>query len=260
MYFEHYSPLPSYPPYVPSRLRDTIAEYLPTTLRIDIQHRHGRSWRKLNGLHLDGETDVDLVAEEVKGCADYHAEEARRTGKYRARIWRRYGGELDRRTVGFESEYLSPDDRMRAFRFSCFGDSRRALVKSQRRLIEHLLWHRRVTERHAVELAQIQHGRVTAVASLVRDLRVLFDEGLAMQAQSARELGEARIEEAVAELERGTMEKVWATLEPLVQLGIDAFSAAVSKGSEPSQAEPTDSTNTRRGDDVAPTPSEDGRG
>ncbi len=246
MRLEHYSPLPSYRPRIPLRLREMLTAYLPNAERIDIQHHHGRGWSKFNALYPEGEADVDRVAEEIMSLGDSHAEHAERTGKYRALVWRRNGGELERRSVRFTSEYITPEQRMRAARWRRAKDPMRALVDAQERLIECMEWHGRQRARQVAEFDRLEALHGATVRSIESDLRLLLEDGLAMQGQAVRELGEARIQEALRKLEQGNARRAWEVLEPLVRLAIEVAVGRVAPSStarveipQPAPVEPT---------------------
>lgn len=115
MWFEHSVPAPERLPDVPMRLGDCIRGFLSGTTRIDVHVRAGKGWQKVNALRFtegDDAEDPEQIAALVKACAEHHAAEAHAAGKYRAMVWRYFGGELERRKAAFAVELARPEQRM----------------------------------------------------------------------------------------------------------------------------------------------------
>lgn len=114
MWFEHSVPAPARLPDAPMRLDDCVRAFRSGTIRIDVHVSAGKGWQKVNALRFeegDDAEDPKQIAALVKACADHHATQANAAGKYRAMVWRYFGGELERRKAAFAVELPRPEQR-----------------------------------------------------------------------------------------------------------------------------------------------------
>ena len=111
MRLERPIPIPNPWPMVPPRVGEKLTSYLERTFRIDLFVADGKRWEKFNAIHLDdgppmaevGPAEIAAVGKVIKACANAHALEVGRGGKYCA-VLLRWLGETDRHRATFKVE------------------------------------------------------------------------------------------------------------------------------------------------------------
>ena len=228
-------------PNVPYSLAERIEQYRAGTFRIDVLRRKDKGgWRKVDAVELDPEVtrDTATVVERVHECAKRHAEQVSSGGRYRALIRRKVQHEKEKRTATFDVEtWFEGRKRERAERAERRKHRRvRTPYDGWMRLLELMA----DTTEHSLdalhELSRIQ-GQHTAEqqVQMVQAL-AMYEAGLQMQEEAARERVDARVLEALAERRRKSSEQEWAALQPLVEVALTHLGCPMPEGDEP----PTD--------------------
>lgn len=242
MRFDQPFPLPKHPPCIPPRLSEQIGRYLDRTHRIEIFVRGaGKRWEKLNVLHLDGEPaepevvaalvegsadEVRVVAALVKAAADDHAKGQCRSGKYHAILLGRIG-ERDKRHATFEVD-LEAEAR-RAFQRTRIKWSRSSngwvnLVEGAHALAELMVrYNHRVMDQLAEQQRIREERNVQTLTVILEEMLALYNAGLAMKAETARELTEQRVQEQLAQARAQLDARVWETFAPILEMAVARF-------------------------------------
>lgn len=230
----------SWPP-VPPRLAEKLQAYLERTECIEIHASvGGRRRERVNAIHMEEGEVAELlelaeaertralvrVGSLIVACANAHAFEVGRSGKYRAGLVRKLG-EKERRwatfTVDLESE-RARRQRKEGIRWSRSDNPWVNIFEANQALLEAMVrFNDRVMDQ-LVEQRRIREGQDEAMLRVILGgLAVLCEEGLRLQADVAREVTEQRMQEQLAKARAQLDERVWETFAPVLQMAVARF-------------------------------------
>jgi hypothetical protein len=172
-----------------------------------------------------------VVGAWVKACADAHAVEVGRDGKYRA-VLVRYIGELDHRTATFKVEWhAEAEERQRTgIRWSTSKNPWVNLTVANEALLRSMVrFNDRAMDR-VMEQRRIREEQGEAVLrSILGELAEVCAEGLRMQAEVAREITEERMREQLAKARAQVDARMWETLAPIFEMAVASFGKLLEK-------------------------------
>jgi hypothetical protein len=224
---------------VPAHLGEALELHLDRTLRIEILASVDERWEQINVLQLDGEPAMaGDVGASVKECADAHAMAVGRSGKYRA-ILVRDVGEPEQRSTTFEVDLELELQRLQRTPILWSPSSNpwvnlveryHALGELMERLNDHAM------ERLSKQRRIRRDGDEAVLRALMGELVVLYQEGLRMQVDGAREVTEQRVQERLAQARAQLDAQIWETFAPLLEMAVARFWEAFEQQRSPGDA------------------------
>jgi hypothetical protein len=252
LWFEHSVPVPERSPDVPMRLGDCIRAFLSGATRIDVHVRAGTGWQKINALCFeegDDAEDPERIAALVKACADHHAAQTNAAGRYRAMVWRYFGGELERHKAAFMVELASPQRRTQAQARHNRRDQWRKALETKLMLEEILA---QPGDLHFDPFAALRSRPESLLERLHRELAEmaeLYEEGASTGTADGIALAEIRILWKLALLRGQEDAEIWTEIAPTIEAGLaNLRGEAPAKRTSTSDAEPPPDAATVRAD------------
>jgi hypothetical protein len=234
-------PHPDSWPTVPHRLAEKLQAYFERTERIEILLSTGpRRWEEVNVVYVDDEpADVleglteaerlealQRVGSLIKACADAHASEVERSGKYSAVLVRNVG-EKERRRATFEVDLEAEAEQRRQrkrIRWSRSDNPWVNLVEGSYTLAETMVRYNERAMDRVLEQRRIREAHDEVMLRMIlSELVVICEDGLRMQADAARAVTEQRMQERIARARAQLDARVWETLAPVLEMAMARF-------------------------------------
>ncbi len=259
-------PMPEEPPVVPEHLSERIINLLRDTTKIALKVALKGGWQAVCTIYLDGKEDATEVYSAVKAGADYHAQAAGRSGKYRAQLWVLVpdADQPTRNTVSFDvlvdgdfASEESIDTAERRAQTAAWLD----LIDREHRFTNFVAEYSHKAIHALVDQSGKHADSMRPMAGVMTQCISMFSEGLRMKADSVRELGDLRAEKKLAEAGHDDSGRMWDALTPAIQTAFMQFQQRMlgggrgrSRALPASMAPPPVATPTPVASPSAPTP------